>query len=59
MVEAALAEGLVDIPEDGLRQAEESSRARAEHGEPIHDIMPAFRFAMGSVRDGRRRPWRT
>ncbi|GAA4922765.1 putative transposase [Actinomycetospora succinea] len=32
-------------------QAEESSRARAKQGVPIHDIMHAFRFSMGAVRD--------
>ncbi|GAA4789302.1 PucR family transcriptional regulator [Actinomycetospora chlora] len=40
------------VPEPGLIvQAEESSRARAKQGVPIHDIMHAFRFSMGAIRD--------
>jgi putative transposase len=34
-----------------ITQAEESSRARAKQGVPIHDIMHAFRFSMGAIRD--------
>ncbi|TQS43953.1 PucR family transcriptional regulator [Cryptosporangium phraense] len=42
--------GVVPPPAD-ITQAEESSRARAKQGVPIHDIMHAFRFTMGAVRD--------
>ncbi|WP_433200996.1 PucR family transcriptional regulator [Dactylosporangium sp. CS-047395] len=47
---AVLRTGQVPPPPD-ITQAEESSQARARQGVPIHDIMQAFRFTMGGVRD--------
>ncbi|MFC5061867.1 PucR family transcriptional regulator [Actinomycetospora atypica] len=49
-VEAVLRAGAVPPPAS-IAQAEESSRARAKQGVPIHDIMHAFRFSMGAIRD--------
>lgn len=47
---AVIRTGAVPPPAD-ITQAEASSRARAKQGVPIHDIMQAFRFSMGAVRD--------
>lgn len=49
-VGAALRAGAVPAP-SLIVQAEESSRARAKQGVPIHDIMHAFRYSMGAIRD--------
>jgi putative transposase len=38
-------------PPASISQAEESSRARARQGVPIHDIMHAFPLAMGAIRE--------
>jgi putative transposase len=60
-VEASVVEIVEDVcavvraaavpPPPRITQAEESSRARAKQGVPIHDIMHAFRFSMGAIRD--------
>ncbi|MCK9903121.1 helix-turn-helix domain-containing protein [Frankia sp. Cpl3] len=60
-VEASVREIVADVcslirtgavpPPASITQAEESSRARAKQGVPIHDIMHAFRFSMGGIRD--------
>jgi putative transposase len=60
-VEASVAEIVADVcrlirtgvvpPPADITQAEQSSRARAKQGVPIHDIMHAFRFSMGAIRD--------
>ncbi|MEJ2863678.1 PucR family transcriptional regulator [Actinomycetospora flava] len=47
---AVVRTGAVPAPPQ-IVQAEESSRARAKQGVPIHDIMHAFRFSMGAIRD--------
>ncbi len=45
-----LADGVVPAAAT-IAQAEDSSRARAKQGVPIHDIMHAFRFSMAAIRD--------
>ncbi|EXG81878.1 PucR family transcriptional regulator [Cryptosporangium arvum] len=60
-VEASVREIVADVcrlirtgtvpPPASITQAEESSRARAKQGVPIHDIMHAFRFTTGAIRD--------
>ncbi|MDD7933877.1 PucR family transcriptional regulator [Actinomycetospora straminea] len=49
-VGAVLRAGAVPAPAS-ITQAEQSSRARAKQGVPIHEIMHAFRFSMGAIRD--------